>query len=444
MKVLNLIAKRLLSTSFTVWKAVKQDVEDVEETCFVVKRRVVMERITYFRPKTTEKPDLKRLRKVLFADKQRELLILSKFFSRLKRPKTIDFDRKSTDKSMDEKTSSEINSPLPVNTEARQNLLSQLLSNDHYRARGVLVNTWGVLRGKRGVNVGVAGPAFANMLRDILTTYVYKPVVKVLKGAEPSRIQSPRSPMLSSTVSFSTGRFSLRNFHFSRLLKAPFRSRLKWSFRLLSSFLSKLHRRRYYRIQKGIKALYNASILSSQTEVFELLKFLLYLESRRLTNLKHFPLFAYPKKEVVACQRLVRGFLGRRKAGYRRLARGTVPQSLVLKYGSGEKFIVRIQKAVRGFLGRLKAAKLRERKSVRPAVLHSRLIVLVNAVQKAMNRYLAGFVAKLVLRKRRLQTKLVIRLQRGSKTLLHSLKSIGFRRLTSLPYPSINGRPLHP
>jgi hypothetical protein len=196
-------------------------------------------------------------------------------------------------------------------------------------------------------------------------------------------------------------------------------------------------KRRFYRIQKGMKAMYNASILPVQNEVFELLRFLLYMKTREPAKFLSIPLFAYPLQDMVTIQRLIRGFLARRLVRKFRLHLQESPEQMLARYSQSIRFVINIQRLVRGFLHRRFVKKIKQarqevstgRPSLKGAVLSSRVIMLTKAIQKTVTSAKAGAIARLFIRSRRAQIRRCIRMQKASKHLQKFLQLVAFARV---------------
>jgi len=107
---------------------------------------------------------------------------------------------------------------------------------------------------------------------------------------------------------------NLRLVRFVNILKTALFRRKKWAFSRASGYLPKHLKRRYYAIQKSIKAINHIMMGSTCGAVFELMKFLMYYRARPAASerMSLIPLGYYTESKVRLLQRFVRGLLARK------------------------------------------------------------------------------------------------------------------------------------
>ena len=428
-RVMNLVGRRSVMRAWTGLKkrTVEEEVEEAEETVVSVRRRVTVERITYFRDHKTfsqpQFPTMDKLRKALLSSSLRDRAVKCLAFERLRTPP-----------------------PTPI-AALRLPALRKALTSARLRQKLTILTVFLSLKPAKVVTVALS-PAYlqsikavTNLLADLLSTHAYTPVFTALrtKDLPESGISTPLSSPMDTigNEQVSPNKVSLRLVHFERKIRRVFKGRTRWAFKSLMASHPKYQRRRFYRIQKGMKALYTASILSVQNDVFELLRFLLYMKGKR-GKLGNLPLFAYPTKSVVHGQRLVRGFLARRYVKRLRVHMGESKEEMVGRYQIAVKSVVLIQRLARGFLARKLADRLRvtqqmhgqvARPQLRGQVLSSRVFMLVKALSHPVKRYQGLVIPRLSAKNHRKQIRRCIRLQRAAKEMQKAIQVFAFRTI---------------
>jgi hypothetical protein len=427
LRALNLMAKRKLLFAWLSWtNSLPTTAEEVEESVITVRRQVVVERISYLRSTEKSSSSLGLFRRTLLGLQLRQKGQKIKAFTLLRIPKTVKTPAK--DNSLD------ILKRLFVSTGLREKL-TLLRAFWAFLPPAVVIKTM-------DPTVVQSIKAFENLFNHLVATRSLGPVFTTLRQKEaPASLESPELsgeippidlPSISPIMpSISPSKNSNRLGYFNKKLWKLFRLRMKWGWKALSAGNPKTQRRRFYRIQKGFKALYSASILRRLNETWDLLKFLLYMKGKKAQKLKRLPLFAYPSSSVLTCQRLIRGFLGRKQVRGLRKHLLETPEAMVARYQISLKSVILIQRYVRGFTQRRFAAKLREMRANRPVlkgqVLSSRLIILSKALQKPIKRIQTQVLPRLAVRNKRAQVKRCIKLQKAAKEMHKLMQALAFR-----------------
>ena len=421
LRALNLMSRRKLLFVWLAWtNNLSACAEETEEAVVTVRRQVVVERITYLRHTDKTTSALHLFRRSLLGLQLRQKGMKIKAFTWLKVPRAVQVRTK----------------------DSKSDILKRLFISTKLREKLTILRAFWALQ-PPAVVTKTLDPALVQSIKALETLFTHllatrslAPAFTSLKQKEATALSSPAlSEDIPSidlpTISLSPSKHSLRFSHFNKKLWKLFRLRLKWGWKGLSAGNAKTQRRRFYRIQKGMKALYSASILRRLNETWDLLKFLLYMKGKKVQKLKRLPLFAYPTHSVVTCQRLIRGFLARKQVRGLRKHLQETPEAMVNRYQLSLKSVILIQRYVRGFTQRRFAAKLKALRAGRPVlkgqVLSSRLIILAKALQKPVKRIQAQVLPRLAVRNKRAQVKRCIKLQKAAKEMNKLMQALAFR-----------------
>lgn len=169
-----------------------------------------------------------------------------------------------------------------------------------------------VLTSLQGPQTLLKATNLQKVLLTLVSAYDFMPIFLILQQSVKSRRHRKQKDLHPSVLRKQT---NLRLVRFANILKLAISRRKKWALSRTSGYLPKYLKRRYYAIQKSIKAISHIMMGNTCGAVFELMKFLMYYKDRPTASesMSLIPLGYYTQSKIRLLQRYIRGFLARRR-----------------------------------------------------------------------------------------------------------------------------------